>query len=158
MESTHSDDQMFAALDEKIRAEAEAKMQAIRLVAVCTPNADETREEFAAQDAKNVSALDSALAEARKAGFRESDLAQWKSADKERNPPADHPRTAVHGKVFAHYFAGRLLIADRPAERFCSELVRATGGSVRRSFARRTRRKGIVAFSGGPVVQRSTLW
>ncbi|NKV33000.1 hypothetical protein GS921_25265 [Rhodococcus hoagii] len=92
MESTHSDDQMFAALDEKIRAEAEAKMQAIRLVAVAHRTLTKTREEFAAQDAKNVSALDSALAEARKAGFRESDLAQWKSADKERKSTRRTPR------------------------------------------------------------------
>lgn len=78
---------MFAALDEKIRAEAEAKMKAIRLVATAHRTVTETREEFARKDAENVAELTSALAEASKAGFRDSDLKQWKLADRERRGP-----------------------------------------------------------------------
>ncbi|WP_252190314.1 MULTISPECIES: heat shock 70 family protein [unclassified Rhodococcus (in: high G+C Gram-positive bacteria)] len=87
----------FAALDEQIRREAEKKMQAIRVVATAHKTLADTREEFARTDAANKKALTDAIADARSAGFTDSDLKRWQEDDNKasRRAPQRRPRKSA---------------------------------------------------------------
>ncbi|WP_083581026.1 hypothetical protein [Rhodococcus rhodnii] len=88
-------DREIATHVEQIRKQAEAKIEAIHVVAKAHRALTDAREEFARIDKQNADRLAAATAAARRAGFTDKELAQWAISEPTKRAPR---RSASRGK------------------------------------------------------------